>query len=102
MFHSIASDIGRSQGRKSVAALMAGLLAFPALSMMSPTASAANPQGNYQQSCRDGGSVGDCEHEGRAINSSLGAPRGYWVYIPVQQYQAPQGVYVGDSEHQQP
>ena len=73
---------------KSVAALLAGQVALTALSMTPLTASAATPQGS-------GVTVGEIRH----------VVAKYLTQHPEllrQAAPAPQGIYVGDSEHQQP
>ena len=73
---------------KSVAALLAGLVALTALTMTPLTASAAIPQGA-------GVTVGEIRH----------VVAKYLTKHPEllrQAAPAPQGIYVGDSEHQQP
>ena len=73
---------------KSVAALLAGLVEITALSMTPLTASTAIPQGS-------GVTVGEIRH----------VVAKYLTKHPEllrQAAPAPQGIYVGDSEHQQP
>ena len=73
---------------KSVATLLAGLVALTALSMTPLTASAGTTQGA-------GVTVGEIRH----------VVAKYLTKHPEllrQAAPAPQGIYVGDSEHQQP
>jgi hypothetical protein len=73
---------------KSVAALLAGLVALTALSMTPLTASAGTTQGA-------GVTVGEIRH----------IVAKYLTQHPEllrQAAPAPEGIYVGDSEHQQP
>ena len=73
---------------KSGAALLAGLVALSALSMTPLTASAATPQG-----------------AGAAVDEIRHVVAKYLTKHPEllrQAAPAPQGIYVGDSEHQQP
>jgi hypothetical protein len=72
---------------KSVAALLAGLVALTALSMTPLTASAGTPHGVV--------TAGEIRH----------VVAKYLTKHPEllrQAAPAPQGIYVGDSEHQQP
>jgi hypothetical protein len=73
---------------KSVATLLASLVALTALSVMPLTASAGTPQGS-------GVTVGEIRH----------VVAKYLTEHPEllrQAAPAPHGIYVGDSEHQQP
>jgi hypothetical protein len=80
---------------KSVAALLAGLVALTALSMTPLTASAGTPHGA-------GVTVGEIRHvvvkylteHPELLRQAAPAPQGM--------YAAPDGMYVGDSEHQKP
>ena len=73
---------------KSVAALLAGLVALTALSMTPLTASAGTPHGT-------GVTVGEIRHV--VVKYLTKHPE-----LLRQAAPAPQGIYVGDSEHQQP
>jgi hypothetical protein len=73
---------------KSVAALLAGLVALTALSMTPLTASASTIHG-------DGVTVGEIRHV--VVKYLTKHPE-----LTRQAAPAPQGIYVGDSEHQQP
>jgi hypothetical protein len=73
---------------KSVATLLAGLVALTALSMTPLTASAGHTQGA-------GATVGEIRHVvAKYLTKHPDLLR--------QAAPAPQGIYVGDSEHQQP
>ena len=73
---------------KSVAALLAGLVALTALSMTPLTASAGTPHGT-------GVTVGEIRHV--VVKYLTEHPE-----LLRQATPAPQGIYVGDSEHQKP
>ena len=79
---------------KSVAALLAGLVALTALSMTPLTASASTPlpQGNDFQLRLDQETMAAIRAQ---VHRDLQAEA-------MQMWRPPHGVYVGDSEHQQP
>jgi hypothetical protein len=79
---------------KLVAALLAGLVALTALSMTTLTASASTPlpKGNDFQLRLD-------EETMAAIRAQVDR---YVQAQAMQMWRPPHGVYVGDSEHQQP
>jgi hypothetical protein len=79
---------------KSVAALLAGLVALTALSMTTLTASASTPlpKGNDFQLRLDEETMAAIRAQ---VDRELQAQA-------MQMWRPPHGVYVGDSEHQQP
>jgi hypothetical protein len=79
---------------KSVAALLAGLLALTALSMMPLTASAGTPlpKGNDFQLRLDEQTIAAIRAQ---VDRDLQA-KAMQMWLP------PHGIYVGDSEHQEP
>ena len=88
MYKTAAITLPEKIRSKSVAALLAGLVALTALSMTPLTASAGTTQGAAV-------TVGEIRH----------VVAKYLTKHPEllrQAAPAPQGIYVGDSEHQQP
>ena len=86
--HKTTNTLPEKIRSKSVAALLAGLVALTALSITPLTASASTPHGV-------GVTVGEIRH----------VVAKYLTEHPKllrQAAPAPQGIYVGDSEHQQP
>ena len=80
---------------KSVAALLAGLVALTALSMTPLTASAGTTQGAAV-------TVGEIRHVVAKYLTEHPELLRQAAPAPYGTYAAPQGIYVGDSEHQQP
>ena len=94
MYKTAATTLPKKIRSKSVAALVAGLVALTALSMAPLTASASTPlpQGNDIQLRLD-------EETMAAIRAQVDR---YVQAQGMQMWRPPHGVYVGDSEHQQP
>jgi len=94
MYKTAATTLPKKIRSKSVAALLAGLVALTALSMTPLTASAGTPlpKGNDFRLRLD-------EQTMTAIRAQVDRDL---QAEAMQMWRPPHGVYVGDSEHQQP
>jgi hypothetical protein len=93
--HKTTNTLPEKIRSKSVAALLAGLVALSALSMTPLTASAdIPPKGNdFGQRLDEEAMAAIRAQVYRDVQAAM-AERGQW--------RSPRGIYVGDSEHQKP